>query len=574
MDYQQARSIRKSSLLSLIAERKFEDGQGIGSSIGGAISDKFKAKATGFKESLDPLNFVRKLTGKGAVGDIAVTGLGRLFGRKDKDIQAFGGYGRKRLRGKKDPQFTTLNSGPIKPLKVGDSSADILGKMYNFMRKVDEINVRDMEIERAFRQEQMDEDERRHRELVKAIKAFTKKNKSDGKDEKNIGTGLGIAGIAELLYDMRKGLANTASKFLRGAGNAAKRAGKFFIPKKALEKFTNKPTIPKTPIMEEPAPKGKIGGKGSRTPPPRGSSQAKSNLKANRASRSVPMRETAKSYTRVEKAVNAAKPVAKTALKASTKVIKGVGGLLKFLASVPGLNTLAAGGVAYLEIQAALDAYKAGKISEDEVHKRIVQSVGGAIGAVAGGTIGGAVGFAVGGPIGGVLGGIAGGVYAGAKGEYAAALLYDYFAGLHELSQQEKDDAIAKLSKFRQEHPGAMHGIRTVDQAPRNEATTKTTEPESLKKAREGISNFAKDYKEKLKGSAGKGRGYSPTQNSTNIPVKMNPESMQNNNQPVIATNNQVNNFGGKPAKFVSLDTNKQRNTDLYSHLTRIAVAV
>jgi hypothetical protein len=449
------------------------------------------------------------------------------------------------------------------------------------MRKVDEVDVRTGEIEKSFRQEQLDEDERRHKELIKAIKAFTKKNKSDEKDEKNIGSGLGIAGIVELLYDMRKGLANTASKFLRGTGNAVKRAGKFFTPKRVLEKFASKPTIPKTPIIEEPAPKGKIGGRGSRTSSPRGSSQAKTNLKANRASRSVPMRETAKSYTRFEKAVNAAKPVAKSALKVSAKVVKGVGGLLKFLSSVPGLNTLVAGGVAYLEIQEALDEYKAGKISEDELHKRIVQSVGGAIGAVAGGTIGGAVGFAVGGPIGGVLGGIAGGVYVGAKGEEAAGLLYDYFAGSHQLSPQEKDDAIAKLSKFRQEHPEAMHGIRTVDQDPRNKATTKTTEPESLKKAREGISNFAKDYKEKLKGSAGKGRGYSgknipqPIQAPTVIPDQVNFNSaLETNSKPIVVTNNQVNSVGGKPSRVVSMEPAKQRNSDLYKHLIRISVPV
>ena len=173
MDYQTARSIRKSSLLSLIAERKFEDGQGIGSSIGGAISDKFKAKGVGFKEALDPLNFVRKLTGKGAIGDIAVTGLGRLFGRKDRDIEAFGGYGRKKMRNKKDPNFTTIGPGPVRRLRVKDSTADILAKMYNFMLKKNEIDIRNAEIEKSFRQEQYDEDDRRHQELVKSIKAFT-----------------------------------------------------------------------------------------------------------------------------------------------------------------------------------------------------------------------------------------------------------------------------------------------------------------------------------------------------------------------------------------------------------------
>jgi hypothetical protein len=125
MDYQDARRIRKSGLLSLIAEGYFEANKGLGGSIGGAISDKFKARAVGFKESIDPLNFVRKLTGEGLLGDVAVTGFGRLVGRKDKDIAAFGGYKRKN---KKDSRYASIGSGPIRPLRMGDSESDILGK--------------------------------------------------------------------------------------------------------------------------------------------------------------------------------------------------------------------------------------------------------------------------------------------------------------------------------------------------------------------------------------------------------------------------------------------------------------
>mgnify|MGYP003349644503 CR=1 FL=1 len=54
MEYSKARRIRKTGLFKLIAEKKFEEGQGLGSAIGGAISDKFKAKSMGFEEALDP----------------------------------------------------------------------------------------------------------------------------------------------------------------------------------------------------------------------------------------------------------------------------------------------------------------------------------------------------------------------------------------------------------------------------------------------------------------------------------------------------------------------------------------
>jgi hypothetical protein len=229
MDYQNARSIRRKSLLSLIAERKFEDGQGIGSSIGGAISDKFKARATGFKEALDPLNFVRKLTGKGTFGDIAVTGLGRLFGRKDRDIEAFGGYGRKKNRGRKDPNFTTQGPGPARPLRSGDAIADILGKMYNFTLKKDEIDTKNSEIQKSFRQEQLDEDDRRHKELVEAIKSYTSGGQK-GKPDKKKGNGLlgMLSAIITVLESAWEAIKNFATRIASIVGKLAVKVAKAF----------------------------------------------------------------------------------------------------------------------------------------------------------------------------------------------------------------------------------------------------------------------------------------------------------------------------------------------------------
>ena len=197
MEYSKAKRIRKTGLFKLIAQKKFEEGQGLGSSIGGAISDKFKAKATGFKEAFDPLNMTRKLFGKGLIGDVAVTGLGRLFGRKESDIDYFGGFKRKT---KKNPNFSSITPGVIRPLKFGDSVADILGKMYNFMLKTDEKKKVNDEIEAAFRQEQIDEDERRHQELIKVVKKFTGKKATATKDSKDTDDITGILGILKKLF--------------------------------------------------------------------------------------------------------------------------------------------------------------------------------------------------------------------------------------------------------------------------------------------------------------------------------------------------------------------------------------
>ena len=174
MDYRKASSIRKKSLLSLIAENKFEKDQGLGSSIGTAISDKFKAKAVGIKEKFDPLNWVSAITGKGTFGKVATTLAGRAFGRSDEAVEYFGGYARKNK--KDDPQRTNIGPGRVVPLRVGDSTADILAKMYNLSKISFEKDKTQKELEVAFRKEQMEEDERRHKKLIdELLKSYGKK---------------------------------------------------------------------------------------------------------------------------------------------------------------------------------------------------------------------------------------------------------------------------------------------------------------------------------------------------------------------------------------------------------------
>lgn len=177
MDYREANQLKNKSLLSLIAKKKFQEGQGLGSSIKGAISDKFKAKTTRFKQKLDPLHWLSSMVGKGVFGKSVTTVAGRAFGRSEQDIGYFGGYSRGK-KYKKDPRRTTFGAGPIKALRVGDSSADILGKMYNFVQKTHEEEKKRYETEKLFREEQMEEDERRHKKLIEEI-LKPKKEKSD-----------------------------------------------------------------------------------------------------------------------------------------------------------------------------------------------------------------------------------------------------------------------------------------------------------------------------------------------------------------------------------------------------------
>ena len=59
------------------------------------------------------------------------------MGYSERDIQYFGGY--KRKRSIYGPDRTRVPSGSKTPVKVNDSTADILAKIYNLMRKIDDF---------------------------------------------------------------------------------------------------------------------------------------------------------------------------------------------------------------------------------------------------------------------------------------------------------------------------------------------------------------------------------------------------------------------------------------------------
>jgi len=196
MEYKKAAQIRKKGLFELIVEKKFREEKGLGASIAGAFSDKMKAKAKGYSEKFDRLNMVRALTGNGLIGKSITTLAGRAMGRSENDIRYFGGFGSRKRKIKenkenKDPNFTTIGSDEKASLQPGDSTADVLSKMLSFMTKTHELQKRERELEDVFKQEQLDEDNRRHKELVEAIKGYTKGNKSyvmdNNKSEETVG---------------------------------------------------------------------------------------------------------------------------------------------------------------------------------------------------------------------------------------------------------------------------------------------------------------------------------------------------------------------------------------------------
>ena len=153
MTYQEARRIKDKSLKYLITQN-IVSGEGFGSSVGTAISDKFKARAKRFKAKFDPLNVARMLT-----GSLGAAVVGRLTGRKQEDIEYFTGKRGRTKRGyyknvgdnqSIDTQafYTTISDGAIEKVKTGDNVADILTKMLNFMKRIHKEEVLAMELNR------------------------------------------------------------------------------------------------------------------------------------------------------------------------------------------------------------------------------------------------------------------------------------------------------------------------------------------------------------------------------------------------------------------------------------------
>jgi len=116
----------------------------------GGFSDNFKQKASSLKDKFSP----QKL-------------LGGLFGNSKTGDSKLGAD----AAGRKNPQRTSISSGSNARLKTGDSLADIMAKQLIFMQKTYEADSERYEIENAYRQEQMEEDARRHRKLIEGLKS-------------------------------------------------------------------------------------------------------------------------------------------------------------------------------------------------------------------------------------------------------------------------------------------------------------------------------------------------------------------------------------------------------------------
>jgi hypothetical protein len=155
MEYSQAKELRKKSLGTLLAEQE----GGALSSLKKAVSLKTQAKITGIKETFDPLNIAKKLTGG---SNFAPALLGKLTNRKQSDVDYFSGVKRK-SKGKGIIEKLSNASGG------GGDVLGILQSIESLLHTTREDDKFKAEEEKNFEEERNLEKARRHKALMEAI---------------------------------------------------------------------------------------------------------------------------------------------------------------------------------------------------------------------------------------------------------------------------------------------------------------------------------------------------------------------------------------------------------------------
>lgn len=175
--YQKSARIRQMGITKLITQR-IVSGDSVAGAIKNSISDKTKANVRGIQEKLDPLNIAKILTGGGA---LAPAILGRLTGRKQRDIEYFTGRSRQPVdrntsdekSGEKsvsaEPFISHVSGSKITPIAKGDSVADSLSKLYGLLRQNYDENKKRKQLEKDFDEEKEEEAQKRHEALLKAL---------------------------------------------------------------------------------------------------------------------------------------------------------------------------------------------------------------------------------------------------------------------------------------------------------------------------------------------------------------------------------------------------------------------
>lgn len=171
MDYQQAKDTRKKSFGDLMSE-KLVGGEGIGASFKKTLSEKSKAKAKGIRESFDPMNIAKKLTGG---SNLAAAVVGKMTGRSKEDMEYF--------TGKKPGKGA---SGGLDK-ETMSTAVEILGLIYREMQRANEDKLSQQKSKDNTKETKADKDKKENDLLIEALtgkKKTRNQKKADRRREK------------------------------------------------------------------------------------------------------------------------------------------------------------------------------------------------------------------------------------------------------------------------------------------------------------------------------------------------------------------------------------------------------
>jgi hypothetical protein len=221
MNYQEAKEIRGKRLRDLLADNLISGGS-VKESVKKTLSQRTQAKIKGMKETFDPLNIAKFITGGSKLGPAL---LGRLMGRSQEDINYFTGT----------PNKVVNNLEEHNPL------LKVLDKMYTFMNKNYLDDIKRRELEKNYLEEKQIEDEKRHNILIETLKklmARIGRLQGPTQQEESGGTGGGILGGLQDLVTKRAARMTVA----QATASASK------IAANKIAGFTLSSTLKKLPI--------------------------------------------------------------------------------------------------------------------------------------------------------------------------------------------------------------------------------------------------------------------------------------------------------------------------------------
>ena len=154
MSFEQAKKIRGESLSNRIANR-LVGGESFGTSISKSLSEGTKARMTGLREKINPMNIAKFMTGGSS---LAAAMMGRMTGASKEDMRYFTG---------KQTKMDTASR--IKPTVQDEGFLDLLNEIYLLLEDSRKSSLKEFPTEEEiFEKEKKARD--RHKELLEALK--------------------------------------------------------------------------------------------------------------------------------------------------------------------------------------------------------------------------------------------------------------------------------------------------------------------------------------------------------------------------------------------------------------------